>query len=98
MSEHLQASSHYVPNAGEHPTLDYTDAASIWAFLCSYDQNVREVSERAKQFLAKDVVVNDLISPVSVKFCFHLVYSESFIELGFIPEVSGFDELTEEEI
>ena len=76
----------------EHPRLGEHDAESIRTFLRLYDQYVSEVKAKCEE----SGNFNLSCKPVNLAYCLDPDYLDSAVELGFIPNATSMEELTEE--
>lgn len=89
-------STTFVATSVSNPRLTSTNASSIRVFLRSYDQYARYITDRAKQLVGKDIVTSEPITPVQLKICVDPDLIQSIIDLDFLPDVSPYDDRTDE--
>lgn len=90
--------SNFMTMTVDHSRLKTTDAASIRYFLRAYDNYAKEVQERARQLVARNVVTNEVVTPVNLKFCVDSKWLESLIALNFIDKVSTYYDLSDSQL
>lgn len=79
--------------AVDHPRLAKTDPASVRVFLRKYDQYCHTVVSRAKQ-LTTSATITEAVLPMELKYCVDTQHFVSLIELGFVPDVTSFDTMS----
>lgn len=85
----------FVATSVGHPRLACLDTESIRIFLGEYDAYCKEVTAQAQQLLPLHTTTFEPVRPVSLKFWIEIDQLESVIDLGFIPNVSDFGELSD---
>ncbi len=79
----------------QHPKYNKFDAESVRVFLLLYDQYGNEVKAFALQLGNENPEDSTRARPVNRKFYVNAEHLESTISLGFIPDVSNYDDLTD---
>lgn len=78
----------------DHPKLTKRYSESIRAFLWKYDQYACEVYEQAQQILEDWSICTEVFKPVQHKYCVNREWSESVIDLRFIPDFTSYASLS----
>lgn len=84
-----------------NPFLKDTDPASIRVFLKQYDQYCRTVIARAKQLKSTEgssSATTEATLSMQLKCCVDTQHFISCIALGFIDDVTSFDDMTDKQL
>lgn len=78
------------------PRLTDNDSTTIWTFLRKYDKYKHEATSRARQL--NGAADAEAALPVNIKYCVDVDFLESSIDLGFIPNATSYDTITDVEV
>ena len=88
-----------VTTAIDHPKLLELDAESIRIFLKLYDAYSTEIFSRAQQLTVNGFGVSSQICrPLGIKYCVNTSLLQSIINLGFIGDVTSYDDVTDDQV
>lgn len=90
--------SRFVAIIIKHRRLRRTISKAIQAFLRNYDQYAREDIGRAMQLAGATVLSTKISKPVQMEFCVNYRWRESVIDLGYIPIIGPYENLSDDEL